>query len=311
MLASINECFPQKPIVQLSSCCSITFFDACGVNAPSDPKIMSQVKDAKMVIFVSSTQGNGEIPSLSVNFFSRLFGENGYLLKEKECAVLGFGSSAYPIFCGGAVFISTMLARCGAMELVFRGECDAVKGEGQTFNAWTCSLVIKMASNPSASHRVVELSQSIQDSKSSILGKRRDILDSLDVQIFSEDRCKTAVGNVFITRRGDLTGPMNAGSIRRSQMRRGRGDLSRLQSLRQIIVSTLEEDESDNVFVGTVKSRSEMIHEVGCNEEEKERGTSLIKIDLQGSGNPPYEPGKILKEDNSILYCAVSLSLTW
>ena len=38
----------------------------------------------------------------------------------------GFGSSAYPIFCGGAALLSRMLSASRAKEVVSRGECDAV-----------------------------------------------------------------------------------------------------------------------------------------------------------------------------------------
>jgi len=95
---------------------------------------MGHVEESSLVIFLTSTQGNGEIPSLGEKFFSLLFNTNGHLLKKKETAVLGFGSSAYPIFCGGAAKISEKLAQVGAIELIPRGECDAVKGESKSFS---------------------------------------------------------------------------------------------------------------------------------------------------------------------------------
>ena len=119
--------------MQLSKCCNIEFFDACSANAASDEKIMGHVEESSLVIFLTSTQGNGEIPALAEKFFSFLFDTNGHLLKKKETAVLGFGSSAYPIFCGGAAKISEKLAEVGAIELIPRGECDAVKGESKSF----------------------------------------------------------------------------------------------------------------------------------------------------------------------------------
>ena len=95
---------------------------------------MGHVEDSSLVIFLTSTQGNGEIPSLAEKFFSLLFDTNDHLLKNKETAVCGFGSSAYPIFCGGGAKISEKLESCGAIELIPRGECDAIKGETKSFS---------------------------------------------------------------------------------------------------------------------------------------------------------------------------------
>ena len=125
---------PYKLYIQLSKCCNIEFFDACSANAASDEKIMGHVEESSLVIFLTSTQGNGDIPSLAEKFFSLLFNTNGHLLKKKETAVLGFGSSAYPIFCGGAAKISEKLDQVGAIELIPLGKCDAVKGESKSFS---------------------------------------------------------------------------------------------------------------------------------------------------------------------------------
>ena len=55
----------------------------------------------------------------------KLFAHNSPL--SLAVYVPGFGSSAYPIFCGGAAEISRQLAASRAKEVVSRGECDAVK----------------------------------------------------------------------------------------------------------------------------------------------------------------------------------------
>ena len=126
----------------LRSGSNVSFFDACGVNASEDSDILPLIDSAMLTVFVASTQGNGELPSLSQKFFSFLFGENGHVLSGKQCAVLGFGSSSYPIFCGAAVHLSKKLAEQGAVEVIDRGQCDAVKGEATTFYDWVRSNVI-------------------------------------------------------------------------------------------------------------------------------------------------------------------------
>jgi len=155
--------------MQLNKCCDVTFFNACGKNTPTDLNFMSSVQAATMVVFILSTQGNGGIPSLSEKFFSLLFGANKHILKGKECAVLDFGSSAYHILCGGAAFISNMLAKSGAIERVPQGQCDAVKGKAQAFQKWTSTFMGKMASKVSASPHMVKLFEEMQDSNNVLL----------------------------------------------------------------------------------------------------------------------------------------------
>eukprot|EP00581_Thalassiosira_minuscula_P018097 CAMPEP_0183714154 /NCGR_PEP_ID=MMETSP0737-20130205/8790_1 /TAXON_ID=385413 /ORGANISM="Thalassiosira miniscula, Strain CCMP1093" /LENGTH=1265 /DNA_ID=CAMNT_0025943059 /DNA_START=110 /DNA_END=3907 /DNA_ORIENTATION=+ len=292
----------------LSKAYSVTFFDACGPNAATDTDVMGRVQASKLVIFVSSTQGNGVIPSLSEKFFSSLFGDNSQLIKGKECAVLGFGSSSYPIFCGGAVFISNMLARCGATELVARGECDAVRGEDKTFRVWIRSLVVAMASKESASCMEAALLESIQDDNNSIVGKRRQVLDSLEVQVFSQEDTKKAAASLFVANRSNRAIATGTGRGKTTTM----NELSKKQSLMTIILSSSvanpedNEDGNRNIFTGIVKSREEMIRGIG--EEEKERGTSLIKIDLS-HGNPPYEPGDHVRIFPQNLICQDQLDV--
>ncbi len=76
------------------------------------------IESASLVVFVSSTQGKVELPSVSQKFFLYLFDANGHALVGKNSAILGFGSSAYPIFCGVAALLSNMLAKKGANEIV-------------------------------------------------------------------------------------------------------------------------------------------------------------------------------------------------
>lgn len=119
----------------LCSASNVHFVDTFS-NKSLSPTILDQMKSSLVTIFVTSTQGNGELPSQAQKCLSFLFEQNGDLFAGKSYSVLGFGSSAYPIFCGGAVRLSKMLAQCGAVEIIPRGECDAVKGEAPTFYDW-------------------------------------------------------------------------------------------------------------------------------------------------------------------------------
>ena len=184
----------------LRACSQVSFFDCCGANSADDPQIMSLIDTATLCIFITSTQGNGELPSLSRKFFLNLFGKNGHVLLEKNCAVLGFGSSAYPIFCGAAAELSRSIDSSGGKEIVPSGLCDAVKGEDFTFQSWTATLLYKLASMPGASPLVIELSERINDLHQ-IDTRRQAILDSVTLQIFTSKEVKEAAANNFMSRR--------------------------------------------------------------------------------------------------------------
>lgn len=126
----------------LRSAANIRFVDACRVkiNSPEGAEALDKIQSSSLNIFVSSTQGNGEVPSESRQFFSSLLEDNAHIWVNKQCAVLGFGSSAYPIFCGAAAQLLASLATNGAEQIVTPGQCDAVKGEASTFYNWVSCL---------------------------------------------------------------------------------------------------------------------------------------------------------------------------
>ncbi|KAL7439883.1 hypothetical protein ACHAXM_006921 [Skeletonema potamos] len=199
-LAMFFKAYASKLGSILRACSHVTFFDCCGTNSADDLQIIPLLKSTTLCIFVTSTQGNGELPSLSRKFFSTLF-KKGHVLLDKPCAVLGLGSSAYPIFCGAAAELSREIAANGGWEIVPRGLCDAVKGEDMTFQTWTAMLVNELANRPDASPLVLQLSDRINDLDQTN-NRRKTILESVSVHIFTSKEVKEAVANSFVSRRG-------------------------------------------------------------------------------------------------------------
>ncbi|KAL7535297.1 LOW QUALITY PROTEIN: hypothetical protein ACHAXR_007456, partial [Thalassiosira sp. AJA248-18] len=269
----------------LRSCSNVSFFDACGV---LEANVMALIQSSTLTIFVSSTQGNGELPSLSHKFFSFLFDKNGHLLTGKQCAVLGFGSTAYPVFCGAAIHLSKKLAQVGAEEVIPLGKCDYVKGEAGTFYNWTTKLVAKMANNPSASDLVLKLSDNIKESNASSLVETRSMLGSVKVEIFSgAEVCNAAALSYMTSRRASIDASSHS----------AKRILAPLEMVNDRIVQIIGSSglrSPDKKFLeGRVISRDDIISST-VNEggiEAVARKTSLLKIDLQSCGNPPYEPG--------------------
>ncbi len=314
----------------LRQCSNITFFDACGANAALDEDIMHHLRAASLVIFVISTQGNGEIPSLSAKFFSFLFGENRHLLTSKKTAVLAFGSSAYPIFCGAGAYISNMLEKYGATEVVPRANCDAVKGEATTFFDWTCKLVEKWACLNPSSALVQQLVDKIKTKKEASLMQVEELLKTINIEIICEEELnEAAISSVKEGRRRlDLSVSGHCGrhllldssshglsrnfenlqvsghGLHRSSngyalsmsssvhdynsVRSIDTSMSREDVIKDILMGKLAGFNSDNAtYEGKIISREEMIK----TDAGDGRRTSLIKIDLEACGSPPYQPG--------------------
>jgi sulfite reductase alpha subunit-like flavoprotein len=285
----------------LRSSCNVSFVDACGANAAEDIlEGFPLIEVATLVIFVTSTQGNGELPSLARKFFSILFDKNGIILRGKHCAVLGFGSSSYPIFCGAASELSKMLAKVDAKEVVPRGLCDSVKGEGPTFYNWTTNLIMQLASMNGASRLMIKLSSDMKDSISSSLVKVRSMVNRVKVEVFAAKEVETSAAMSFMTKR---SGSMGTISRRRSSLdTNGRrtsmdsfgsdssvdGTISAsIERIIQIISSSSTHTSNEEILEGLVKSREDIISSVAWAEgsEETTRKTSVVKIDLQSCGS--------------------------
>ncbi len=301
----------------LRACSHVTFFDCCGPNSADDLEIMSQINSATLSIFITSTQGNGELPSQSRKFFSTLFSKKSHVLVDKNCAVLGFGCSAYPIFCGAAVELSREITVNGGIEIVPSGLCDAVKGEDTTFRTWTATLLKTMASMPDASPLVVELSDRVNDIDQ-IDTRRQAILESVALRIFPEDEVKEAAAKSFMSRKHSSATSRSIFSRRSSadsidSSSRHRHSLDSSLRLDGTLHSIVEVDEKINeainkaqqktsrlpedVFWGLILSRDDLLEQMeseGSDDERRNkvhRKTCLVKIDLDSCGNPPYQPG--------------------
>jgi sulfite reductase alpha subunit-like flavoprotein len=270
----------------LRSGCNVSFVDACGVNSSVDQETLCLIESSTLTIFVSSTQGNGELPSLSQKFFSTLFDHSGHILKGRNCAVLGFGSTAYPVFCGAAAHLSSKLAEQGAQEVVVRGQCDAVEGESPAFYQWTSNLVTTLAHVDNASPFMLKLANSMAESTASSLVQQRNLMRSIKIEFFTHEEVESAAAKSYMRRcgtMGSLRGSFTGGVVEKHETPR------RERIMKIIATSSQQETLAKNMLAGRVISREDLVgsglgNEVG-------RKTSVLKIDLKSCGDPPYQPG--------------------
>ncbi|CAM4029950.1 MULTISPECIES: sulfite reductase flavoprotein subunit alpha [Flavobacterium] len=77
----------------------------------------SKLEKETLVLFVMSTQGEGEFPQNAVQFYDYLK-TTDLDLKNVSYAVLGLGDSSYPLFCNAGVLLDAVLTEKGAKRLL-------------------------------------------------------------------------------------------------------------------------------------------------------------------------------------------------
>jgi sulfite reductase (NADPH) flavoprotein alpha-component len=78
---------------------------------------VSKLEKESLVLFVMSTQGEGEFPQNAVAFYEKLKASEASLNKV-SFAVLGLGDSSYPLFCNAGLLLDEVLAEKGAKRLL-------------------------------------------------------------------------------------------------------------------------------------------------------------------------------------------------
>ncbi|SHJ07836.1 diflavin oxidoreductase [Flavobacterium terrae] len=78
---------------------------------------LTKLQKETHVLFVISTQGEGEFPQNAVGFYEAVKAFNGKLDKL-SFAVFGLGDSSYPLFCNAGVLLDEVLAEKGAKRLL-------------------------------------------------------------------------------------------------------------------------------------------------------------------------------------------------
>lgn len=77
----------------------------------------SKLEKESLVLFVMSTQGEGEFPQNAVAFYEKLKASEVNLSKV-SFAVLGLGDSSYPLFCNAGLLLDEVLVEKGAKRLL-------------------------------------------------------------------------------------------------------------------------------------------------------------------------------------------------
>lgn len=120
----------------------------------------SKLEKESLVLFVMSTQGEGEFPQNAVAFYEKLKASEASLNKV-SFAVLGLGDSSYPLFCNAGLLLDEVLAEKGAKRLLPLLKADVDYADAVT--GWESDLKkafqnqsaepVTVKSTPAVSHK--------------------------------------------------------------------------------------------------------------------------------------------------------------
>ena len=98
---------------------------------------VAKLEKETLVVFVMSTQGEGEFPQNAAPFYEKLKASN-VNLNQLSYAVLGLGDSSYPLFCNAGILLDEVLKEKGAKSLLplVKADVDFV----ETLANWEADL---------------------------------------------------------------------------------------------------------------------------------------------------------------------------
>ncbi|MEH2257620.1 nitric oxide synthase oxygenase [Nostoc sp.] len=107
------------------------------------PKVMAldeysvdTLRSEKLLLVVTSTFGNGEMPGNGKRFLKWLKQQPVGSLNTLNYSILGIGSTVYEHFCAAGIAVDKTLAKVGANCIVPLHKGDEIKGQADTFKEW-------------------------------------------------------------------------------------------------------------------------------------------------------------------------------
>ncbi|MEE1898594.1 flavodoxin domain-containing protein [Flavobacterium rakeshii] len=108
---------------------------------------VSKLEKEELLLFVISTQGEGEFPLNAIAFYEELVASN-IKLDNLKYAVFGLGDTSYPLFCNAAVLLNEALQEKGAQSILPLVKSDVDYSE--EFANWQQQLLNLLQNNSTA-----------------------------------------------------------------------------------------------------------------------------------------------------------------
>lgn len=97
-------------------------------------------KDMENIMFISSTTGQGDVPSNGEAFFDKL-SEADIDLSKTKYGICALGDSSHTYFCGAGKKIDKRMTELGANSVAERHECD---GDDEGAREYSVSTIKKL-----------------------------------------------------------------------------------------------------------------------------------------------------------------------
>ncbi len=111
--------------------------------APMDAFDAEQLREERWLLVVTSTYGDGEMPSNAARFWQALRSPSMGRLPRLEFAVLGLGDTNYEQFCAAGKALDARLEELGARRMLPRVDCDTDYEAGAA--RWIEEVVSRLA----------------------------------------------------------------------------------------------------------------------------------------------------------------------
>ncbi|GMH32248.1 hypothetical protein BSKO_00082 [Bryopsis sp. KO-2023] len=220
-----------------------------------------KMEKCQIFLFLTSTYGNGVPPRQAFALEKHFSRKECPALEGKHYAVLGFGSSRYPRFCGGARTFDEVISKAGGVRVMDVGTCDELGGEKASFHQWSFDVAERMVSI-TGKQGYVRLKNALANYKEhqepfhrlpmpKITNLSRDKLASMALQQILPEAAPPLPGRVMAHSKPKMSKKWMVGTI--------------------LEVRSLISGQHLGVKFG--------------------RATCLVRINLDGCGNPPYLPG--------------------
>lgn len=130
---------------------------------------IAKLEKENLVLFVMSTQGEGEFPQNAISFYESLKMSN-LNLNKVSFAVLGLGDSSYPLFCNAGVLLDEVLLEKGANRILPLVKADVDFAE--TVSIWESDLQEVLQNfGSNVTNEVKPVSSTVASGKKNYLGK--------------------------------------------------------------------------------------------------------------------------------------------
>lgn len=113
---------------------------------------VAELGEEGMVLAITSTFGEGEMPGNGRNFLRWLREQPEGAYAGLDFAVLALGSTVYPNFCAAGQALDRELGRVGGIPLVPLHKGDEIKGQTSTFRQWLDLVARQLGEDPTSAN---------------------------------------------------------------------------------------------------------------------------------------------------------------